>query len=179
MWRACVLRAFVGLVLVLLAALGCKGLFEKEERSEMKQTDISVWQAIEVLVKQIPFSKQKVEEVLSTQLTEVEEGFNKLFHFYKGEPIGLAEGVVISGVDLRIRREAGHPGFLVLEISGAAISLQQVQSRYAKLEITQAPRGRSAQEQTSFTQAFPWGKLSFGFKEQNRNGLASIAFEPA
>jgi hypothetical protein len=144
----------------------------------MNQTNISLWQAIELLAQQIPFSKQKVETTLSTQLTEVEDDFNKLFQFYKGGPTQLADGVTISNVDLRIKRDGGHPGFLVLSIDGACITLEQLRKQYSELQVSQIPRGRSLEEETSFSQPLPWGKISFGFKEKNRDCLASIAMEP-
>ena len=165
-------------MLVWLAALGCKGAFQAEERRETKQMNKNIWQAIEALVQQIPFSKQKVEAALSTVLTEKEDDFNKLFLFYKSAPIQLTEGLVISGVDLRIKREGGHPGFLVLAVEGACITPAQLREHYKELQITQVPRGRSLEEETTFTQTLPWGKLSFGFKERNRDCLASIVFEP-
>ncbi|MCL2626149.1 MAG: hypothetical protein FWD46_04960 [Cystobacterineae bacterium] len=143
----------------------------------MKQ-QMSLWQVIEALAEQIPFSKQKVESVLGTQLTETEEGGNDLFQFFESPPLPLADGVVISNIDLRLKRGGGHPGFLVLEVGGVCLRLEQIRKKYTQLSIRELPRGRSLEEETSFSQMLPWGQLSFGFKERNRECLASIAFEP-
>jgi hypothetical protein len=45
--------------------------------------------------------------------------------------------------------------------------------------MTQSPRGRSWDEETSYSVFMPWGKLSFGFMESNPNCLSSIVINPA
>jgi len=142
----------------------------------MNQT--SLWLAIGALAGQIPFSKQKVETALGTRLSEVEKKGNNLFQFFKSQPIDLADGVVITDVDLRIKRAGGHPGFLVLKMGGTCVTIEQIRGKYSDLTITAQPSGRSLDEETSFSQSLPWGTLSFGFKERNRNCLATIAFDP-
>ncbi|MCL2625299.1 MAG: hypothetical protein FWD46_00585 [Cystobacterineae bacterium] len=173
--RAGARGCFVCLAVVLLAM---PGLSHADEKATTTPTNMSLWQAIDTLSQQIPFSKQKVETALATPLSEVDNNSNKLFRFFKSPPIRLAEGIVISNVDLRIKREGSHPGFLVLEMDGACLTLEQIRERYSELQITQLPRGRSLEEETSHSQLLPWGKLSFGFKEKNPKCLASIAFEP-
>ena len=139
---------------------------------------ISLWQVIDLLTQQIPFSRQKIKATLSTQLIEVEDVFNKLYHFYKSVSIQLAGGVVISNVDLRIKRYGNHPGFLVLRIDGICITVEELRKQYGDLQITQVPHGRSLDEETSLSSSLSWGKLSFGFKERSPNCLATIAFDP-
>jgi hypothetical protein len=100
------------------------------------------------------------------------------FQFYTGVSITLADDVVISDVDLRIRHRAGHPGFLVLGVDDSCITLDAVRARYHELKITESPSGHSLSEATAYS-AFPeWGKLSFGFKECNRRCLAYIVLNP-
>ncbi|WP_345889846.1 hypothetical protein [Paraburkholderia sp. Cy-641] len=103
---------------------------------------------------------------------------NTAFQFYTGGPVDLADDVVISNVDLRIRYRAGHPGFLVLNLSGSCITLDMVRAYYRSLRVTDRPRGRSLDEVTSYTTALHWGDLSFSFKERNPNCLSSLAFDP-
>ncbi|MCC8397430.1 hypothetical protein LJ656_33240 [Paraburkholderia sp. MMS20-SJTR3] len=149
----------------------------------MTQLDTTLWQTIDTLVEQIPFTKAKVESVLMTQLAEKDASRraipNTAFEFYVGGPIGLLDGIVIGNVDLRIRREPGHPGFLVLnQFSGACISLATVRAHYGNLKMTDYPRGRSAYETAAFSAILPWGKLSFGFLERNLGCLEGISFAP-
>ncbi len=144
----------------------------------MTQSKMTVWQAIDALTQQIPFSKTKIENLLSTQLTETDDGGNDVFQFFKSNPVKLSDGVMIENVDLRIKRAGPHPGFLVLNIGGSCIGIDVVRSHYGDLKITDTPRGRSPDEVTSHSAMLRWGELSFSFKERNPNCLASIAFDP-
>lgn len=144
----------------------------------MTQQKMTLWQAIDALVKQIPFSKAKIENLLSTQLTETAEGGNDVFQFFKSNPIKLSDGVVIENVDLRVKRAGPHPGFLVLSVGGGCIGIDAVRAHYKDLKITDTPRGHSLDEVTSHSTMLGWGELSFSFKERNPNCLASVAFDP-
>ena len=138
----------------------------------------TLWQAIDALTHQLPFSKANVERLLSVRLSETKEGGNDVFQIYKSDPVTLPDGVVIENVDLRIRRVGPDPGFLVLDTGGRCIKIDDVRTHYASLSVTDRPRGRSLDEVTSYTASLPWGRLSFGFKERNRQCLASVAFDP-
>lgn len=145
----------------------------------MAGQQLTLWQALTDLVRQIPFSTDKVEAALSTRLAERVEPSNEVFRFFEAASVQLADGVVISNVDLRIKRAGAHPGFLVLSVGGTCVALDQIRRHYGGLEITQAPRGRSLDEATTYTSMQPWGEMSFGFKERNRDCLAYIVFNPA
>ena len=144
----------------------------------MTQPKMTLWQAIDALAKQIPFSKIKIENLFSTQLAETDEGGNDVFQFFKSNPIKVSEGVAIENVDLRIKRAGPHPGFLVLSIGGNCIGIDAVRAHYNELKITDTPRGHSLDEVTSHSAMLQWGELSFSFKERNPNCLASVAFDP-
>ncbi|MEF3062924.1 hypothetical protein V4C85_24170 [Ralstonia solanacearum] len=144
----------------------------------MTRPKMTVWQAIDALTQQIPFSKTKIENLLSTQLIETDEGGNDVFQFFKSNPIKLSDGVVIEDVDLRIKRTGPHPGFLVLSVGGSCIGIDTVRTHYSDLRITDTPRGHSLDEVTSHSASLPWGELSFSFKERNPNCLSSVAFDP-
>ena len=143
---------------------------------EMTNRQMTLWQAIDELAKQIPFSKLQVEAVLSVRLDEVDRNTSTVF--MEGGPVDLADGRRIAQIDLRVGLDPGNFGFLVLNIDGACVGLEQVRSRYGNLEITGTPRGHSLDEMTSHSVQLPWGELSFGFKERNRKCLASIALNP-
>jgi hypothetical protein len=169
------------LTAALLITLGLTGFAQandtQPEKDTMAQTSMTLWQAIDALAQQIPFSKEKVEKVLSTQLFE-RASANEYFHFYKSPSISLAEGVVIFEIDLRIKKEGGHPGFLGAEIIGTCITLDQIRARYDQLKVVGHPRGKSLDEKTVYSQVMPWGNLSFGFRERNPDCLASVGFGP-
>lgn len=162
---------------------GCSHTIEEHRKdSQMTQLDMTLWQTIDVMVQQIPFTKTKVENMLATHLIEkdIDKGpiQSTAFQFYTSDPVKLANGVVINDVDLRIRRRPGHPGFLVLNLGGSCTTLDTVREHYSDLRITEHPHGHSLDEATSYS-AFPeWGKLSFGFLERNRNCLAYVVLNP-
>jgi hypothetical protein len=158
---------------------GC-GLINEMQSKENTMTakNMTLWQAIGALEQQIPFTKAKIEGLLSTVLTETDNTGNDVFQFYKSRRIELGGGVEISNVDLRIKRNGPHPGFMVWDISGTCIKLAQVRSHYGEMQITDMPRGHSLDEETSYSTMRTWGKLSFGFAERNPDCLASIAFDP-
>jgi len=143
----------------------------------MNQLDKTLWQIIDALIQQIPFSKQKVEAVLAVQLIAAKNA-NEYYDFFRSPPIHLAEGVVISDVDLRIRREGKDLGFLVLGIGGVCITEDQLKTHYSPLKIIGTPHGHSLEEATTFSPDLPWGKLFFGFKERNPDCLATVGFDP-
>ena len=146
----------------------------------MNQTNMTLWQVIDALAQQIPFSKQKIETALSTQLVEYDEPSNRFCHFFKlqSPPVVLAEGVEISDVDLRIKRRGVDPGGLGLKIGGACITLDQIRVRYDQLKVTGHPRGGSLDEQWAYSQILPWGTVTFGFAERNPRCLASVGVGP-
>ncbi|WP_197326633.1 hypothetical protein [Ralstonia solanacearum] len=138
---------------------------------------MTLWQAIDTLAAQIPFSEAKVESVLGTRMSEVRR--NAYTAFLQNErPVVLEGNGRIALVDLRLGMEAGDPGFMVLNLDGGCISLDAVRAHYRDLRITDTPRGHSLDEVTSHSASLPWGELSFSFKERNPNCLSSVAFDP-
>jgi hypothetical protein len=157
--------------------VGCSTTAESQGKKIMT-SQMTLWQVIENLAKQVPFSKTKVESVLSIRLLENDERSNDVFQFFKGEYIELTNGIAVSRVDLRIKRDGPHPGFLVLELQGTCVGIEEVRRHYRGLEITDTPRGKSLDDVTSHTTKQAWGELSFSFKERKPECLSSIAFDP-
>jgi hypothetical protein len=139
---------------------------------------MTLWQAVEGLTQQVPFTKAKVEALLPVVLTERDAAGNALFHFFKSNRIELNDGAVIANVDLRIGRNGADPGLMVLEIEGACVTYGQVRRYYKDLQMSGVPRGGSLNEAVSHSASLPWGKLSFGFAQRNPDCLAWIAFDP-
>lgn len=142
--------------------------------SRMKTLDL--WTVIDYLPTRLPFSTDKIESALNVVLAKDSE--NEYFSFYKAQDLALSNGVVIEAIDLRIRKEQPHPGFLVIRLAGACVPRAEVLRRYEGLDITDHPRGRSLDEQTSYSRREVWGKLSFGFAERSPDCLRSVVFNP-
>jgi hypothetical protein len=149
------------------------------ETMNPQATAMTLWQAIDALAAQLPFSMQKVGRTLSTTLSDTHAEGGTVFQFFEGTPVRLADGAELARIDLRIKREGAHPGFLVLELKGRCVPLAEVRQHYPALEITGVPRGRSLDESTSHTATLGWGRLSFGFTERNPDCLTFVAFDPA
>ncbi|MCT8180426.1 MULTISPECIES: hypothetical protein [unclassified Variovorax] len=139
---------------------------------------LSLWSMVDALSAQIPFSAPAVARLLPGHLAEASSADDEPFRFFEGGPIRLGDGVEISSVDLRIRREPGHPGFLVIELQGRCVPLEEVRARHQLLSLTGVPRGRSPEEAITLSAETTWGRLSFGFKERRRDCLAYIVFAP-
>lgn len=145
----------------------------------MTRPALTLWTAIDALAAALPFTKSRVETTLGVTLADSANRSNHLFYLYGSAPVTLADGVVLANVDLRIRREAGHPGFMVLELGGACVPLAEVRRHYGELTITGVPRGHSEHETTAHTSYRPWGALTFSFAERQPACAASIAFDPS
>ncbi len=145
----------------------------------MNQASTSLWQTIEMLAAQVPFSAAKIERIVPTRLVETEASIGRSSRFLGGTPVRLADGVEFSRIDLRLRREGTHPGFLVLDLQGRCVPLDEVRQHYADLRITGTPGGHSRDEATSYSAVLGWGALSFGFLERNPECLGYVAFDPA
>lgn len=135
-----------------------------------------LWTVLDRFPSLLPFSAEKLANALGIMLVKASE--NEYFTFYKGGGVALADGVFIESLDLRIRKEQPHPGFLVLNLSGTCVQKSAVNSRYTQLVMTDFPRGRSLDEEASYSQETSWGKLSFGFAERAPDCLHSIVFDP-
>jgi len=150
---------------------------DKKEEFHMKNSHLALWNLIESFSQQVPFTKEKIENILSASLFE-REG-NELIISFDGKDIQLADQVAIRNIELRKNINRPTPGFLVIDIDGKCISLQQVQSHYDRLEISEIPRGQSLDEATTYTASLPWGTLSFGFKESNPQCLSWVVLDPS
>lgn len=140
--------------------------------------DLNLWETIAATERQAPFSASGVEMALQVPLELYTDRSNELFAFYRAPVLTLRDGVVVSKVDLRVRKGTPKPGLLVLDTSGTCVSLANVQARFSPLEIVGTPRGHSLSEQTVWAASRTWGRLSFGYTEQNPGCLATVIFTP-
>jgi len=139
----------------------------------------TLWEVITTLESRIPFTKDNIEQLFHTRLEDTHNTGNTVYYFYKGGPIDLENGVSVSNIDLRIKKDGKRPSFISLNLSGTCISWEEVKLHYKNIKITGLPKGGSLDEEVSYSDFRPWGKLSFGFKERNPACLAGVAFNPA
>ena len=52
----------------------------------------------------------------------------------------------------------------------------RIATKYGNLTLTEAPRGRSPDEETKYEAKTGWGRLVFGFAERNPDCLSSVGF---
>lgn len=149
-------------------------------KNKMTSTQhMTLWELLDQLAQQAPFSREKIEKLLGTRLVETSNASNDFFQFYKlPSPLAL-EGAALDDIDLRIKSAGGHPGFLVLQLAASKLTLAEVRRHYPELRITDAPRGRSPDEVTSHSAFLPWGKLSFSFPVRQPDCVSRIALDPA
>lgn len=123
---------------------------------------MTLWQTVEQLARQLPFTRERIEAVLSTELTPRRQSLAT--DFYESKAIPLAGGMVIEGVDLRLSRAGKTPGFLLLPLKGAYVSLAQVRRQYGDLPLTDSPMGHSVMEKHVYTASLPRMNVGFGFQ---------------
>lgn len=138
----------------------------------MSSKNITIWKIIDLISQQTPFTKEKIENATGGFLSnKTEDGPVTSF---TGDNVPLADDIFIQKVELRQNSNRPGSGLVLLDVSGRCISVEQLKTKYKMLEITEFPRGRSLDETTTYTSHFPWGAISFGFKEKNPECLSWI-----
>lgn len=137
----------------------------------------SLWALLSQLSRSVPFTKEKVEAQLATPLRQTSK--NDYFTMFGGGGTKLDHDVVVNNIDLRVRHDGQtHPGFLVLTLTGACVSVADVQRHFPRAAVVQTPRGRSVSEQTYLASEEPWGEVSFGFPVSNPGCLTTVVLNP-
>jgi len=144
----------------------------------MTVIQLTLWEIIDALSRQLPFTKEKIERTLSINLNEPIYYGKDASRFFTSENLGLKNNVVVSKIDFRTKPDGAGPGFLVLNFEGACIGIAEIRHHYKTLEITASPRGNSLDEATNFSTIQHWGELSFGFKERRPECLAYVVLNP-
>lgn len=170
--------ALLGLVALSLAA--CAIASEtKRNGSTMNNAPQTLWQTIERLAKQMPFTPAKVEQALGATLT-IKTHTPHMTQWIGGGPISLGDDLHIEGSSLALgpNGEFNDRSGLTIELGGACITLEQVRQEFGALQVTQAPRGHSANESTVHVSSQPWGRISFAFKARDPDCLAHVGIRP-
>lgn len=145
----------------------------------MASLNSSIWQVITNIQELGALSLSNTETLLNQTLTEEVEHSNEYFQMYKGRPVQLAGGTVITSIDLRLpKAPSGNPGLLSLNLEGSCINYSQVKQLFPTLVITSTPRGGSLEEATAHTSTSIWGKVIFGFREKRPDCVGYVTFRP-
>lgn len=145
----------------------------------MNNAPQTLWQAIERLAKQMPFNPAKVEQALGTTLA-VRAQTPYMTQWVGGGPISLSDDLYIEGSSLALGPdgEFNDRSGLTIELGGTCITVEQVRQEFGALQVTQTPRGHSAEETTVHVSSQPWGRISFAFKASDPNCLSRVGIRP-
>ena len=136
------------------------------------------WNTIDAIAHDQPFRKDKLERLLDARLERESE--NEYFMMYTMVRRGKGPHPVrISAIDLRVRTGVpGHPGFVVLVITGPQVSICDLRRRYPGGSFTPAPPGDLSDDpEYTFANRESWGQLMFGVSSKT-NLVRSISFHP-
>ena len=165
-------------------AVGCLGLsgcissdYQFNKESAVSINSKNLWQIIDDLTRAGPSSKEELEQKLNIELQEELKPSNEFHLFYEAKNLELSEGSIISKIATTRKKTERNLNAIGLDIEGTCITLAAVQSRYANLKITGAPRGQSLDEMTTYSFILTKGILIFGFKERSPNCLAHVALK--
>jgi len=161
-------------MLILLIANTSAYTTESHMKNSIKIHLTTLWQLIDQLIDHPSFTLDTIGQVLPVEFKE--RGDNGYSWFYEGGPIRLIDQVVVKKATLAIRHSDGISRLIGLSLSpdGTCVTIDEVYAHYDNTVIIGAPRGGSLDEETTWAVRYPWGELSFGFKESNRNCLASV-----
>lgn len=139
----------------------------------MKTFDI--WTLVDYLPTRMPLERDTIQTILGAVLRETDS--NEFTAFFEGGPVLLKNDVEIESIDLRVNRGRASRRLLVLKFAGKCVTKAEVFGRNQGLELTDHPRGRSLDEETSWSVKQSWGQLSFGFSERNPDCLRTVVFK--
>ncbi|RZM32070.1 MAG: hypothetical protein EOP67_29680 [Sphingomonas sp.] len=117
-----------------------------------------------------------LERAVGATLRETDDS-NDSVVFYSAQ--GVRSGSYTLDLDFRTPVKGGDAtsgALLVLDLSGPCVHRAEIEARYGRLNLSQAPRGESLDEEASWSHREPWGELSFGFTERKPDCLRSVVF---
>ena len=135
-----------------------------------------VFALISRLLSALPFERRTIESLLGAVLRLT--GENEYFFFFEGQGRKLVDGLAIQGVDFRQSKSNPRKALLAFQVHGLCVPLRDVRARYGELELVNAPRGRSLDEETSHSVVQAGVRIGFGFNQRNPDCLASVVLEP-
>jgi hypothetical protein len=169
-FRKCVGRltwALAGVLFVISSSLA----------GEIKNGHKAVFALVDRLVSSPPINHTELARVTGLKLTL--SSSNGYFSTYDAGKAAVSDSEVTVLLNYREPIAGGNAKagpILVLKLSGDCISLQEVSSRYAELDITGFPSVHSLQSQTYYGRRESWGTFSFGFSQVPTECLRTVVF---
>lgn len=158
---------------MILSAAACAT--EVQTRTSMDTQQYTLWQLIDALGHQPSLAPDKIVLVLPVEFSE--KSRNAYFSFHDGGRLDLADKIVVEKVELRTSLKDGANGMVVLSLGGMCLTIDQVRAHFPAVALAGFPRGRSLDEETTYTTLQGWGQLSFGFKERKPECLATVVVD--
>jgi hypothetical protein len=155
-----------------MMTVACAQTATPARKDPMKRIDL--WTLIDYLPTRMPLDREKLQSALGVVLNLTDS--NDYTDFFEGGPVHLLEDVDVEKLELRVNKQNPLQRLLILSLSGRCVERPALLSRYKDLQLTGHPRGRSPDEETSWSKQHAWGKLSFGFPERNPNCLRTVVF---
>jgi hypothetical protein len=141
----------------------------------MQASASSLESLIEKLRQSKAFDQAAVEAALGKKLMPTSQ--NSSFAFFEAKDVTVgAHKLSLADYRSPISASATAGPLLNLMVSGPCLKKSAVQAKYGPLSVTNAPSGRSPDEELGLSRSEPWGTLSFGFAERNPDCLSSITF---
>ena len=159
-------------VLVVCVMMSMGGAMQPANAAEK-----DVYALVARLVKAVPFTRAKIEEVFATTL--VLENENDSVHFYAGDGGVLADGTRIEGIDLRLAKPSNPKlagGFLVLKLADSCVGVTELMAQYAGLEPSFGAHAHALPEQWYVVQR-EGVSVHFGV-DKKAQCLTAISFDP-
>lgn len=145
------------------AAIDIFKKIQKPEEPVMTESSKTIWNLLENLIAAPDWATARLESILGVTLEPYDLPSNTTTRFFRSSSTKFAGSPQLQQAQLRLHPTRASTGLLILQLAGRCIGLPEVRDHYASLQITDAPRGRSLDEQTVYTASQPLGTLSFGF----------------
>ena len=136
--------------------------------------------AVDHIVRQVRadprLDRPSVERMLGASLRHA----SSTRFFITSEAEGIRAGPLALRAELRepITGSGAQAGpLLIVRIASGCPNRHDVEKRYAPWTLSDAPRGRSVDEQTSWSRDEVWGRLSFSFAEGAPDCLRTMTFD--
>lgn len=155
----------------LLTVLSCQTAQSEEINS------IKFWQFINNVKLQLPYGLEQVTHLFNGPFFSQAE--NDTFITYENKGLIHVGEVNIESIEARVFRKNNKVPFLLsFQVGGTCITLAELKQNYSDLTLTDVPRGRSLEEETSYSTVKYSNnvKLSFGFAEKNPDCINSVVF---
>ena len=138
---------------------------------------VNVFAVVSSLQKLKPLTKDKIESLLGARLSLHDE--NEYVRFWRSPVVKLKDGSTLEGIDFRSSKDnADDGGYIRFHLRGRCVLLETLRDLYPGLVLTDVPRGRTADEETTYLATVDGVRIGLGFKESDPDCLYTVVVEP-